>query len=206
MKKLAAILLVAGLGGCVSPNAANTQTGKGFGVAQRGKEVPGVVGPMGEPVVRTAAAEMPKAAKGKKDPAVIQAQATMPAGKTDAAVTQAAGFSRIMGHGGCNDCSNGSVHLPGMMAGAYGAGFGGSLGMGPPGAVAAFGAWGGPGMGLGPIFPNQRTSIKFLSPQGMKVTWLGPAGYIEPGLTAQASYNFAQGNVYRLRLSGIPTR
>jgi hypothetical protein len=214
MKKLAAILLVAGLGGCVSPQTGNTQpVPKGFGVAQRGKEVPGVVGPMGEPVMMTAAAD--KAGKtGKKDPAVIQAQATMPAGpammpttvKGDPAVMQTAGFAHIMGHGGCSDCSNGSVHLPGMAGGGFGYGGGGSIGMGPPGAVAAYGAWGGPGMGMGPMYPGQRTSIKFLSPQGMKVTWLGPTGYVEPGLTAQASYNFAQGNVYRLRLSGIPTR
>jgi hypothetical protein len=202
MKKLAAILLVAGLGGCVSPQTGNTQTGTGgFGVAQRGKEVPGVVGPMGEPVMMTAAAD--KAKTGKKDSAVVQAQATMPTGTADPAVTQSAGFAHIKGAGGCSTCSNGNVYVPGMAAGGYG---GSGIGMGPPGAVAAYGAWGGPGMGMGPMYPNQRTSVKFLSPQGMKVTWLGPTGYVEPGLTAQASYNFAQGNVYRLRLSGIPTR
>jgi hypothetical protein len=77
--------------------------------------------------------------------------------------------------------------------------------MGPPGAVAAVGAIGA-GMPLGPVATNQRTSIKFVNPQGMRVTWLGPAGYIEPGLTTPANYNFLQGNVYRLRLSGIPAR
>ncbi len=202
MKKTAAtILLLAGLGGCVSPNANSTQNAKPFGAVTRGKEIPGMVGPMGEPVMMTAGAD--KTSAGMKDGAVIQAQATMPAGKVDPAVMQTAGFSRVMGNGGCSDCSNGSVHLPGM-AGSGGHGM--APYMGPPGAVAAYGAMG-TGMGFGgPMYPNQRTSIKFVSPQGMKVTWLGPAGYIEPGITAQASYNFAQGNVYRLRLSGIPTR
>lgn len=201
MKKTAAtIMLLAGLSGCVSPNGGGNSTTKPFGAASRGKEVPGVVGPMGEPVIRTASAT--KAGTGNKDSAVVQAQAVMPAGKADPAVMQASGFSRIVGHGGCADCNNGSVHLPGMTGHGHGGGM--APPMGPNGAVAAFGAWG-PGAN-GPLYPNQRTSIKFVSPQGMKVTWLGPAGYIEPGIAAQASYNFAQGNVYRLRLSGIPTR
>ena len=53
---------------------------------------------------------------------------------------------------------------------------------------------------------GQRTSVKFTVPAGAKITWLGPTGYIEPGLVAPASYNFLQGNVYRLRVSGIPNR
>jgi hypothetical protein len=51
-----------------------------------------------------------------------------------------------------------------------------------------------------------RTSIKFVSPPGMKITWQLPTGEFNPeanGLTAQQSYNFMQGQVYRLRLSQI---
>ena len=58
--------------------------------------------------------------------------------------------------------------------------------MGPPGAVAAVGAIGAPGSGMyPPMYGNQRTSIRFANP---------------------ARYNFPQGNIYRLRISGIPNR
>ncbi|MFO0850481.1 MAG: hypothetical protein U0871_18275 [Gemmataceae bacterium] len=59
-----------------------------------------------------------------------------------------------------------------------------------------------------PYYLNGRTSIKFANPAGMKVTWQGPGGsFVEPApFEAPARYNFAQGGVYRLRLSGIAGR
>ena len=58
------------------------------------------------------------------------------------------------------------------------------------------------------MFGNQRTSIRFANPAGMDITWQGPGGsFVEPvPLQAPARYNFPQGNIYRLRLSGIPNR
>ncbi len=125
-----------------------------------------------------------------------------------------------MGGGGVQMGGGGMPMGGGGMPGAYGPTNGhlGALmgrngimpptGMGPPGAVAAIGAigpMGGPG---GPVYLNQRTSLKFVNPAGMKVTWQGPGGmFVEPApFEAPAVYNFAQGGVYRLKLSGIPNR
>jgi hypothetical protein len=91
-------------------------------------------------------------------------------------------------------------------AGGYSGGIFPVPGQGAPGAVAAVGAIV-PGMGgPGGAMANGRTSVKFVSPPGMKVTWQLPTGEFNPeatGLTAQQSYNFMQGQVYRLRLSQI---
>ncbi len=77
---------------------------------------------------------------------------------------------------------------------------------GPPGAVAAVGAYTG-GMGMGrPGMPNGRSSINFTGPAGMKVTWQLPEGGFNDeatALTAPKEYNFLQGAVYRLRLTSI---
>ena len=74
--------------------------------------------------------------------------------------------------------------------------------------MAAEGAIGAQGGGYGPVYLNQRTSLKFINPAGMKVTWQGPGGmFVEPApFEAPAVYNFAQGGIYRLKLSGIPNR
>ena len=61
------------------------------------------------------------------------------------------------------------------------------------------------GMG-GAMYANQRTAIKFVSPQGMQISWWSQGSYAEPGLSAPSSYNFAQGGMYRLRVRGIPNR
>lgn len=218
MKRTAATLvMLAGLGGCASPEmTGDTQ----FGQASRGREVPGVVGPMGEPV-HVAAAQMPTG----KDTKVVRADMKTSAGKTDSGVKQTAGFARVGGGGG------GGARVTGMVGGggvnhgadptAYGplaSGAGMMLGhggitpvpaMGPYGAVAAVGAIGGPGGGMyGPMYMNQRTSVRFAGINGISITWQGPAGtFIEPApLQSPARYNFPQGSIYRLRLSNIPTR
>lgn len=76
--------------------------------------------------------------------------------------------------------------------------------MGPPGAVAAVGAYQG-GMGRAAM-ANGRSSINFTGPAGMKVTWQLPDGSFNDeanALTAPKEYNFLQAQVYRLRLTSI---
>src|SRR5205085_11426315 len=76
-------------------------------------------------------------------------------------------------------------------------------GMGPPGAVAGVGAMVNP---MPPMVTNQRSSIRFTGPAGMKITWQLPGGGFNDegsGLTAPKEYNFLQGQVYRLRLSQV---
>jgi hypothetical protein len=220
MKRTAAtIAMLAGLGGCATPDA--QQGPKPFGQASVGKDVPGVMGPAGEPIHVAAAGQMPTGRDG-----VVRADARMPAGESsDSMIRQTAGFARVNGTGG-------GVHTPGVFGAncgggagagpnAYGPmqsglgmalGHGGILpvpGMGPPGAVAAVGAIGAPGSCMyPPMYANQRTSIRFANPAGMSITWQGPGGaFVEPvPLSAPARYNFPQGNIYRLRLSGIATR
>jgi hypothetical protein len=213
MKRTAATLvMLAGLGGCASPDTVGDSQ---FGQASRGRDVPGVVGPLGEPV-HVAAAQMPTG----KDSKVIRADMKAPAGKKDSGVQQTAGYARINNSGGVRS----GAHVTGLTGGAgpatdplaHGAGM--MLGhggitpvpaMGPYGAVAAVGAIGGPGSGMyGPMYMNQRTSIRFAGMNGIAITWQGPAGtFIEPPpLQSPARYNFPQGSIYRLRLSNIPTR
>lgn len=76
----------------------------------------------------------------------------------------------------------------------------------PPGAVAAVGAL----TGGGAPFPVSRTSVRFVEPAGMRITWFtmedGKAGFSAKYLEAPARYNFAQACIYRLKLSDIPNR
>lgn len=229
MKRTATTLaLLAGFGGgCASPGGeAPAPTAGGmpmatqparFGTASKGRQLPQYQGPNGEPVMARAAAPG----------GVVQA-----GGMVGGGGVQQAGFRK--GGADCDTCA----HVPGSHAwgskfgghgGGHGAGggygpsaggqhnFPGILpvpGMGPPGAVAAYGAivpgMGGPGMG-GPggatgALPNGRASVKFTGPAGMKVTWQLPDGNFgdeATGLTAPKEYNFLQGQVYRLRLTQI---
>jgi hypothetical protein len=77
----------------------------------------------------------------------------------------------------------------------------------PPGVVA------GVGMMVAPNMPvaAQRTSVRFLRPEGMKVSWYVPSSDGRPTFsTAQLDtpgrYNFTQGAIYRLKLSHLPNR
>ncbi|MCE9533922.1 MAG: hypothetical protein K8T89_22780 [Planctomycetes bacterium] len=76
-------------------------------------------------------------------------------------------------------------------------------GMGPAGAVAAFGAlpFNAPRQPM-----NMRTSVNFASPDGMRVTWYGPNGWSDTPLVTPARYNFLQGGVYRMKMSSVPNR
>jgi hypothetical protein len=70
---------------------------------------------------------------------------------------------------------------------------------------------GGPGGAGGRRFPNVRSQIYFLDPDGMKVGWQtggsqGERIYLPAQLTVPARYNFMQGYIYRLKLTDIPGR
>ena len=105
----------------------------------------------------------------------------------------------------------------GMMgAGAAGCSFGhpgcaGGAGCpgGGAGAMGGMGAGGGPGGGR--RFPNVRSQIFFLDPNGMKIGWQTGGGggervYLPAQLTVPARYNFMQGYIYRLKMTDIPGR
>ena len=70
---------------------------------------------------------------------------------------------------------------------------------------------GGPGQ-AGRRFPNVRSQIFFLDPDGMKIGWQTGGGasgervYLPAQLTVPARYNFMQGYIYRLKLTDIPGR
>lgn len=231
MKKTAAtIILLAGLGGgCVSPSGTTESgTSKSFNAAYRGKDVKGVAGPTGEPVAQAGAKVPAKTA----DSGVVQAGGFMPAGG-DAMIQQTAGFTRVGsggGSGGCSTCGDsgtcsscqgksgllgrwghrGGDCNSGNCGGGYG---GGGYGPGYPGhpglqfgAVAYQPGFGGMMGGMGGMYANQRTAVKFVSPQGMQITWWSQGAYAEPGLSTPSAYNFAQGGIYRLRVRGIPNR
>lgn len=82
-------------------------------------------------------------------------------------------------------------------------------GMGPWGAVALVpGAATGPGGGAGGMYANGRTEIKFVSTPStskMKIGFQTGGGFVD-SLVVPQSYNFTQGNIFRLRLSNIPNR
>jgi hypothetical protein len=75
-------------------------------------------------------------------------------------------------------------------------------GPGVPGAVAAVGAI---PLGMPGNYPAMRTSVKFVGPTDMSVSWYGPA-MAPVELRVPGSYNFAQAAVYRLKLTNIPNR
>ena len=61
-------------------------------------------------------------------------------------------------------------------------------------------------------FPNVRSQIFFLDPNGMHIGWQtggganGERAYLPAQLTVPARYNFMQGYIYRLKLTEIPGR
>src|SRR5262249_33672371 len=53
---------------------------------------------------------------------------------------------------------------------------------------------------------NRRTEVRFVSPEGMRVSWYAPSPDGRPGFTpavieAPGRYNFMQGAIYRLKIS-----
>jgi hypothetical protein len=198
MKRTATTLaLLAGFGGgCMStdgPNAKKPNVSGGYGTVTRPATASGLQGPTGEPIPLVRGA-MPSGSSNA--PATIMGASGMrPAGKTpvirgyvpgistvDSQVIQANGYAPV------GPPQGGILPVPGM---------------GPPGAVAAVGALN-PMMRPAPV--NQRTSIRFTGPAGMKITWQLPNGTFNDettGITAPKEYNFLQSQVYRLRLTQI---
>lgn len=201
MKRTATTLvLLAGFGGgCVSPDGSNAKqqmTQGGYGTVTRPATVPGVQGPGGEPVAMTAArGAMPAT------PAVDRTGIRPAGGVT---VDGSSGVVRAHIPGGYMAKSDpGVVPVNGYGPPVDNRGILPVPGMGPPGAVAAVGAM---VPGMRPPVTNQRTSIRFTGPAGMKITWQLPGGGFNDegtGLTAPKEYNFLQSQVYRLRLTQV---
>ena len=227
MKRTSAtILLLAGLGGCntadkVAPTAAPD-------VAVSAADSPR---PFGQ-AIRAQAGGPVKGTKLANASGVRQASATDAPGTIDNMVKPAAGLGTVRVNGGYAGCADGSCNTgnPGNSGGYAGGGNGlpatgpvtsglrNLLGhgagilpvpaMGPPGAVAYPAGMNGPGswMYAGMYAPG-RTSIRFASPAGMKVTWQTAGGsFPDSGLETPSRYNYPQLSIYRLRLSGIPNR
>ena len=55
-------------------------------------------------------------------------------------------------------------------------------------------------------FMTSRTQVRFVGPEGMAVGWQIPNGYAEHQIFAPGVYDFAQGAMYRLKLTDIPGR
>jgi hypothetical protein len=171
--------LGAGLGGCMAPKgeqAAIEKTAKAAPVAATSSAVM---------QAKAEAKQAERVARGQMmyDPNVKQVHGTghLPENSPEFG-PQASRLGMMMGHGGI---------LP-------------SPGMGPPGAVAGVG-FGGPSQ-FG-AYSGQRTSVRFASPAGMKIAFQDPArGFVDAGREAPVRYNFPQGNIYRVRVSGIPNR
>ncbi|MBY0230963.1 MAG: hypothetical protein K2W96_16885, partial [Gemmataceae bacterium] len=77
----------------------------------------------------------------------------------------------------------------------------------PVGAVAGVGLL----TGQQAPFAAKRTSIRFVGPATMKISWYAPRADGKPAfapqyLEAPARYNFLQASIYRLKLSDIPNR
>jgi hypothetical protein len=72
----------------------------------------------------------------------------------------------------------------------------------------------GPGVMMGMSGPSMRqfvtteSQVFFTGLEGMEIAWEtgGPGSFSPPMITAAGRYNFAQGSLYRLKLTGIPGR
>jgi len=224
MKRTSAtILLLAGLGGCntadkVAPTAAPD-------VAVSANDGPR---PFGQ-AIRAQAGGPVKGTKAANASGIRQVSATDAPGTIDNMVKPAAGLGAVRvngGYAGCNDGSCNTGNAGGYAGGGNGlpatgpvtSGFRNLIGhgagilpvpaMGVPGAVAYPAGMNGPGSGMyAGMYAPGRTSIRFASPAGMKVTWQAAGGsFPDSGLETPSRYNFPQLSIYRLRLNGIPNR
>jgi len=186
----AAFVLLAGLGvGCTTTDKKSDLGHAGPPVTHYRGDAPQYMGPHGEPVT-------PIAARGQS-PGVVRADGN---NVSKGGIVPASGYGYlddvgITAKGGPVPTSRDGT--PGWYPGR---GITPVPAMGPYGAVAAVGAL--PPIGLmAPI--NARTSVRFSDPIDMRITWYGPAGLSDTVLTTPARYNFAQGGIYRLKLSNI---
>jgi hypothetical protein len=216
MKRTAGItMLLAALGGCVTTSESTYMGGAGgtacLGTtcgAHGGPTVPGVQGPYGQPVAM--AAPYSYAPPSGKDAAMAMLQNSVPMD-----LVQQASYKP--GHGSGSGILQAQATLPGAVMHAGGItppgvpmtpGAPGGSGIqltsgGPPGAVAAVGALTGGGGMPGQYAPH-RTEVRFVGPNGMKISWYTGAGM--GSIDAPGRYNFVQAAIYRLKLSNIPGR
>ncbi len=195
----AAFVLVAGVGGCMNATTTTKPPTTAYPAETRGAtpERSSGMRPVGS----------------KVDPGMIQANALgvdKVSGGMDPKVRQVNGWgggNPMPPGGGAHDPQ---VYGPTQRGIATAFGHGGIMpapGMGPWGAVALVpGAAVGPGAGL---YATGRTSINFVSTPStskMKVGFQDAGGRFVDALAVPQHYNFAQGNIYRLRLSNIPNR
>jgi hypothetical protein len=177
--------------------------------------VPGLMGPDGAPVPQTAPyATAMTAGESAARASFIQQVPLDLIQQTDLIKTRKlggevmqAGYQFPGGGGGSPVLPAAMQGLPGPVPPVPPPGGPGPFGVKPPAAVAAVGALTGGG---GP-FVVQRTSVRFVGPAGMRITWFAPtpdgkAGFGPNYLEAPARYNFAQACIYRLKLSDIPNR
>lgn len=228
------LLVVAALGGCMS-STGGSGWGYGSGSASIGSNrasvpptVPGVQGPWGEPVVMASpysaappgesAARQMLAHSVPLDMVQMHPTSGNPSGIVQASYTADMGSSSMMppGAGMMPGAGMPAMMPPGMPPGGAitppGVPFNPAMpamqiaGTGPPGAVAAAGALTG---AVPSRFQASRTSVRFVSPATMKISWYVPGGTGKGSFSANqlevpGRYNFVQAAIYRLKLTDIP--
>jgi hypothetical protein len=234
MKRTAvAFSLLAAVGGCVSMESAGGGPGpviNGPNAVMPGpSSVPYAMGPGGVPVpARGGMASASATPSGEEAARMAFAQRMPPEIVQQVALNKAASDNGLLRTAGAEMGPPG-MGGPGMMPGGMppgggmmppgggmmppGGGMmppgGGMMPPGggyPPGAVAAVGALTGAYAGQ---FAAARTSVRFIEPRGMKVSWMIPSPdgrrlWNDKPLESPATYNFAQAAIYRLKLSDIP--
>jgi hypothetical protein len=202
MKRTAvAFSLLAAVGGCVS-----TESGAGPGpvlgpntVVQGPNTVPGAIGPGGVPVPARAAASAGGLPSGEEAAKAFIATHMPPE------LVQQVAYDKGEAGPAVGMPPPGVPLAPGMAPGGPGAGVVPAGGY-PNAAVAALGALTGAYAGQ---FAAARTSVRFVEPKGMKVSWYiqtpdGRRTWSDKPLEAPATYNFTQAAIYRLKLSDLP--
>ncbi|MCU0702580.1 MAG: hypothetical protein MUF18_01150 [Fimbriiglobus sp.] len=199
----AAFVLVAGVGGCMTATPGTKQATTTLPAETRGATPE-----------RTSSGFRPVGSRGP-DMGVIQANAlgVDKVSGADSKVRQVNGWGH--GHGtppGGGPPLDPGVYGPTQRGIGTALGHGGIMpapGMGPWGAVALVpGAATGPGGGAGGMYANGRSEVKFVSTPStskMRIAFQTPTGFVDT-LSVPQSYNFVQGNIYRLRLTNIPNR
>jgi hypothetical protein len=195
----AAFMLLASLGGCMHADRSPTAPNYGSVQSSSAKRQAPYQGPYGEPIV---AGNNPKVGMSPG-----MTPATFVAGnapKAGADLVQAGYLERVGADSNIRQVNGGyDLGLDGTPKFKPGYGVTPVPQMGPPGAVAAIGAL----PAYGPVVPTgMRTSILFGDPIGMKVTWWLATGWNDSPLVTPARYNFLQGGVYRLKLTGVADR
>jgi hypothetical protein len=201
-------MLLALVSGCMTAERPS-QMGCGGGYAGHMPTVPGVQGPWGQPVAMASPYSV-------APPGAMAAQAMMAqsvpldlvqmngagAGGMPPSIMPAGGLMGTPGSG-VVQASGSCISPPGVPYAPVTPGM-----TPPPGAVAAAGALTGTVPGR---FPSQRTSVRFINPPGMRVSWYTPKGTSRVGfdnnqLETPGRYNFVQGAIYRLKFSHIANR